>query len=163
MALPVWVDWTNTGVGVAGLALTFGALWQAAGARVAAQRAEKSVLRHNAEVDFASLVHMAKELHGYVENGKIAEARLRTTDMRAELALSIQLHKAFLGKRRDLLDEKLIAMRLVTDKLNQNQESSDLSNSERVRLLEITGEILDVLARQYGELRTSTEQEVPNG
>jgi cytosine/uracil/thiamine/allantoin permease len=59
-----WFDWSNACVGVVGLALTLWAVWQAKGAKAAAQSAEKSVTRHNAEVDFGSLTRMAKELHG---------------------------------------------------------------------------------------------------
>jgi len=75
-------DWSNAGIGAAGLVLTIGAIWQATGAKVAAQRAGQSVKRHNAEADFGSLARMAKELHGYVESDRMPEARLRTTDLR---------------------------------------------------------------------------------
>ena len=99
-------DWSNSGVGVAGLGLTLWAIWQATGAKAAAQRAEKSIRRQNAEVDFASLARIAKELHGYVEGGKMPEARLRTTDLRSDLALAIRVHQAFLGSQFVQLRER---------------------------------------------------------
>jgi hypothetical protein len=156
-----WFDWSNAGVGVAGLGLTLWAVAQATGAKRAARRAEQSVIRHNAEVDFGSLARMAKELHGYVEGGMMQEARLRTTDLRSELALAIRLHAAFLGDRLNLMKEKQLDLTLVTDGLNR--KSGDLSQSERVRLLRITGAILDLLAGQCGELRLSVEKEASNG
>jgi hypothetical protein len=156
MILHDWFDWSNAGVGGVGLLLTLAAIVQATGAKSAARRAEQSVIRHNAEVDFGSLTRMAKELHGYVEGGMMPEARLRTTDLRSELALAIRLHEAFLGDQLYLLKEKQLDLTLVTDGLNR--ESEDLSQTERTRLLEITGAIMDVLAGQCGELRSSVER-----
>ena len=131
------------------------------GAKIAAQRAEGSVRRRNAEVDFGSLARMAKELHGYVESGQMAEARLRTTGLRAELALAIPNHRSFLGVQRNHLKEKQIDLMLVADGLNRG--TNTLTRSEKVRLLGITGAILEVLAGQCGELRSSVERGVPNG
>jgi hypothetical protein len=153
-----WFDWTNASIGGMGLLLTIAAIVQATGAKRAARRAEQGVIRHNAEVDFGSLTRMAKELHGYVEGGMMPEARLRTTDLRSELALAIRLHEAFLGDQLNLLKENQLDLTLVTDGLNR--ESKDLSKSERVRLLEITGAIMDVLAGQCGELRSNVERGV---
>jgi hypothetical protein len=149
-------DWSNAGMGGAGLLLTIAAIVQATGAKQAAEKAEKSVCRHNAEVDFDSLARMAKELHGYVEDGKMSEARLRTTDLRSELALAIRQHRVFLGNQFILLREKQLDLKLVTDGLNR--KSNDLSQTERVRLLGITGAILEVLAGQCGELRSEVER-----
>jgi hypothetical protein len=156
-----WFDWSNASVGLIGLAFTLWAVWQATGAKKAAENAEHSVKRHNAEVDFGSLTRMAKELHGYVEGGRMSEARLRTTDLRSDLALAIRLHKEFLGNQLPTLKEKHLDLTLVT--VGLNRESGELSRLERIRLLEITGAILDVLAGQCGQLRSDVEKEVPNG
>jgi hypothetical protein len=155
-----WFDWSNASVGLVGLALTLWAVWQAKGAKEAAKRAENSVRRHNAAADFGSLARMAKELHGYVESGKISEARLRTTDLRSDLALAIRLHSTFLGVQLSELVDKQLELMLVTDELNRRSE--ELSDSERVRLLRITGAILDVLAGQSGELRSDAETGASN-
>lgn len=153
-------DWVNASVGGVGLVLTIAAIAQATGAKSAARAAERGVRRHNAEVDFASLARMAKELHGYVEAGRMPEARLRTTDLRSELASAIRVHGSFLGNQLRQLEDKQVDLRLVTDGLNRRME--ELSQSERVRLLAITGAILDLLAGQCGELRSSAGREVPN-
>jgi hypothetical protein len=154
-------DWTNAGVGGVGLLLTIAAIIQATGAKAAARRAENSVFRHNAEVDFASLARMAKELHGYVEGSRMPEARLRTTDLRSELALAIRHHEKLLGNRLDMMKGKQLDLKIVADALNR--EAGSLSHSERVRLLEITGAILDVLAGQCGGLRSKAEEGAFNG
>jgi hypothetical protein len=151
-----WFDWSNAGVGIAGLGLTLWAVAQATGAKKAAQQAETSILRHNAAEDFGTLARMAKELHGYVESGRVPEARLRTTDLRSDLALAIRLHRAFLGNQLDRLEDKQLDLTLVAKLLNL--EADDVSQSERVRLLKITGAILDVLAGQCGELRSDAER-----
>jgi hypothetical protein len=104
---------------------------------------------------------MAKELHGYVEGGMMSEARLRTTDLRLELALAICLHEAFLGSQINQLKMKQLDLTLVTDGLNR--EAENLSQSEKVELLRITGAILGVLAGQCGELRSDSDRGVSNG
>jgi hypothetical protein len=62
-------------MGLVVLALTLWAVWQAKGAKEAARSAERSFRRHSAAADFESLARMAKELHGYVEGGRMSEAR----------------------------------------------------------------------------------------
>jgi len=81
--------------------------------------------------------------------------------LRSELALAIHHHETFLGDHLNLLKEKQLELTLVTDGLNR--ETNDLSKSERVRLLVITGAILDVLAGQCGELLSSAEKGVLHG
>jgi len=154
-------DWVNAVVGGVGLLLTVLAIVQATGAKKAAERAEKGVQRHNAEVDFNSLARIAKELHGYVESGSMHEARLRTTDLRIDLAVALKRHEAFLGSRASDLREKLFDLKLITDALNRTR--GEVTDSERIRLLGISGAILDLLAGQSGELQLTAESEAENG
>ncbi len=156
-----WFDWTNAGIGVVGLLFTLWAVLQATGAKQAAVSTEKSVKKHNAEFDFDTLTRMAKELHGYVESGMMSEAKLRTTDLRTELAVAIRHHEAYLGTQASLLKSKQADLKLVTDGLNR--KADDLSQTERIRLLGITGAILDLLAGQCGQLHSATETGVTNG
>ncbi len=161
MAIPDWFDWIAGGASIAGLGYAWWASHQASGAKNAAQRAEKSVLRHNAEVDFESLTQKAKELHGYVEGDRMPEARLRITDLRSDLASAIYHHRPLLSTLLDELLGKQLDLKLVADGLNRG--TAKLSYSEKIRLLEITGAILDLLAGQCGELRSSVEREASNG
>jgi hypothetical protein len=161
MAIPEWFDWMAGVASVLGLVAAGLAYWQAGGAKLAAEKTEKSVTRHNAEVDFASLARMAKELHGYIENGKTPEARVRTTDLRSDLALAISVHEVFLGAQFSQLKEKQVDLALVTEGLNR--KAGEMSQTERVRLLGITGAILELLAGQCGKLRSSVEKGESNG
>jgi hypothetical protein len=155
-----WFDWSNAAVGVTGLVLSGLAIVQATGAKQAATLAARSVRRHVAEVDFGSLLRMAKELHGYVQDQRMTEARLRTTDLRSELAVAIHNHRPFLDQKQySILLERQVDLKLVTDGLNRNKA---LSRQEQARLVKITGAILDVLAAQTGGFRSSVEKEVPN-
>jgi hypothetical protein len=147
-----WFDWTNFAVGGIGLVLTVAAIAQATGAKAAAERAEKSVQRHNAESDFGSLAQMAKELHGYVENGSMSEARLRTTDLRSKLGEAVRQYEAYLVADLDDLKNRLIELKLVADGLSR--KSRDLSPTETVRLMRITGATMDLLAGVSGKFRS---------
>lgn len=156
-----WFDYTSFGVGLSGLLLTLWAVWEARGAKEAARQAEIGVLRHDAESDFGYLTQKAKELHGHVENGRLAEARLRTADIRTELAVAVARHKAMLGIMVFDLTARQVDLKLITDGLNP--ELNALSHFERVRLLGITGAILELLAGQWGELRSKAEKGASNG
>jgi hypothetical protein len=151
-----WFDYTNFVVGAVGLLMTGFALFAAKGAKKAAERAENAVQRHNAEADFNSLARMAKELHGYVEGGSIQEARLRTTDLRSELAGAVSRHKKFLQGRLAILEGKQLALKLVADGLNP--AALPLSDQQKIRLPAITGEILEELSSQWGDLRSRIEK-----
>jgi hypothetical protein len=155
-----WFDWSNAGVGLVGLALTLWAVWQAKGAKEAAQLAGTRIRQHNAEVDFSALARIAKELHGYVEDSRMSEARLRTTDLRLELATAMRSHAQFVAHEAGRLQEKQIDLKLITEGLNGGPES--LSSTEKIRLLRITGEILEALAGLSGQFRARADKEVSN-
>jgi hypothetical protein len=156
-----WFDYTSFGVGLSGLLLTLWAVWEARGAKEAARQAEIGVLRHDAESDFGHLTQKAKELHGHVENDRLVEARLRTSDIRSELAVAVTRHKALLGITATDLAARQVDLKLMTDGLNP--ELGALSHVERVRLLGITGAILELFAGQWGQLRSRAEKGASNG
>jgi hypothetical protein len=156
-----WFDRTNFCVGAAGLGFTLWAVAAATSAKKAAQRAELSVLRHNAEGDFGFLAHKARELHGFVENDRLPEARIRTADIRSDLATALGRHADFLGAKIADLRAMQVDHKLMTDGLNPEQDF--LSYSERIRLLKITGAILELPSRNWGELRSGTERGSSNG
>ena len=149
-------EWTNAVIGGVGLLITGIAAWQATRAKTAATNAEDSVRKHNAEVDFSTLTRLARELHGYVETEDFAIARLRVTDLRMDLATAITTHRKFLLPDRIKLIDQQMALRLIANRLNES--SGQISATERIRLLEISGDILDVLASQSGKLRSDIGQ-----
>jgi ribosomal protein L31E len=77
-------DWTNSGVGVAGLALTVGAIWQATGAKKAAREARGAVYRRNAADAMVEIVRIAEQLNTSVlyERGTEASIQLRELAVR---------------------------------------------------------------------------------
>jgi hypothetical protein len=77
-------DWTNSGVGVAGLALTVGAIWQATGAKKAAREARGAIYRRNAADAMVEIVRIAEQLNTSVlyERGTEASIQLRELAMR---------------------------------------------------------------------------------
>lgn len=156
-----WVDWTDFGLGWLGLALTLWAVRQATGAKQAAKNTARSLLRHTAAADFEALMRSAKELHGYVQQGSMAEARMRTTDMRMDLAAAVKQHSRFLKEEAANLQQKQLDLKLIAEGLNRTP--GRLSHSEKTRLLGITGAILEMLAELHGQLWSSVEREVSNG
>ncbi len=155
-------DWTNFTFGAVGLALTGWAIWQATGAKAAARQAAQSILRHDAQADFDALRQMARDLLGYLQNGMMAEARVRVGDLRSGLAVAIPLYAMFLGVEIGPLKEKQLRLKLVEDLLSRR--SPPLSEAERGRLRGEVSEILVVVAGQVGNLRrSSVEREAPNG
>jgi hypothetical protein len=85
---------------------------------------------------------------------------LRANDLRIELQTAVSSHQPFLGSELTLLEVKQLELKLVAEGLYE--ESGVINPLERVRLLKITGEILDVLARQSGKLRNAEAEGVPH-
>ena len=65
MILHDWFDLSNSGVGVAGLILTVGAIWQATGAKKAATEARQAVYRRSAADAMVEIVRIAEQLITY--------------------------------------------------------------------------------------------------
>jgi hypothetical protein len=152
-----WFDWTNFAVGGVGLILTVTAIVQATGAKTAAERAQKSVQRHNAEGDFASLKQIAEELHGFVGKGSLAEARLRTTDLRSKLGAAVVQYEEFLKSDLKDLNKSRVELKLVEDGL---RKSADLTPGQTDRLMKITDSTKELLASVSGKLRAIPKGEL---
>ena len=153
-------EWTNAVLGGISLLITTIAACQATKAKTAARNAKDSILRHNAEIDFSSLTRLARELHGFIEKQDLAAAMLRANDLRTELQTAVSTHQPFLASELALLEVKQLELKLVAEGLYE--ESGVINPLERIRLLKITGEILDVLARQSGKLRNAEAEGVPH-
>ena len=74
-------DWSNSGVGVAGLALTVGAIWQATGAKKAARDARSAVYHRNAADAMVEIVRIAEQLHISVLYERQAEASIQLREL----------------------------------------------------------------------------------
>lgn len=74
-------DWSNAGVGVAGLALTVGAIWQATGAKSAARAAKAAISKRLASDAFAHIEKIAAELTLLLQLERGIEAAVRARDL----------------------------------------------------------------------------------
>ena len=148
-----WLDWTNFGMAFAGLVASATAAWKAQRADAAAVRAEVAIRRQNADVDFSALTDLAHELLAYVEAQNLRVALVRASDLRIRLATAMEAHGEFLQSEAVELRKQQLQLKLVVDGLHRDE--SQISDSERVRLSQITGDILEVLASQSGRFKAS--------
>lgn len=98
-----WFDWTNSGVGVAGLALTVGAIWQATGAKKAARAAREAIWKREASSSMAEIERIAKEFAIWVELERPREAAVRGRDLAARIPRDRARFERFLGVDSDKL------------------------------------------------------------
>lgn len=128
-----WFDWTNSGVGLAGLALTVGAIWQATGAKKAAQDARNAVYRRNAADDVKRLERCAASLLTAIEAEDYGLAGHRARDFITDCLDIREHHRNRLGRNGGKLD---LAFRLVraisTEVLSGSTRSSLIENAQRV-------------------------------
>lgn len=127
MILHDWFDWTNSGVGVVGLTLTLGALWQASGARRAAIQAREAVFGRNAAEAVAEIARLSERcvLHVQIERPK--DAAVYARDLLNRIPRERERFKRFLGSDSDRL-------RMLEDDFRQLAEmlSSDVNGESRV-------------------------------
>jgi hypothetical protein len=74
MILHDWFDWSNAGVGVAGLGLTILAIWQATGAKKAAEEAREAIWQREASESFSKLSGLARDLAQLLQYERPSEA-----------------------------------------------------------------------------------------
>lgn len=65
-----WFDWTNSGIGVAGLALTVGAIRQATGAKRAAIEARDKISRRDASDEIVRIERLTWRLQDALQSGQ---------------------------------------------------------------------------------------------
>jgi len=106
-------DWSNSGVGVAGLVLTVGALWQATGAKKAAEEAREAVWQRDASDSFSELEGPAGELVQLLQFERRNEAAVRVRDLLAQIPRDRARFERFLAGDAD----KLKGMETVFQKL----------------------------------------------
>jgi hypothetical protein len=100
-----WFDWSNSGVGIAGLALTIGAIWQAAGARNAAREARDAVYRRNAADAMVEIVRIAEQLNTSVLYERRAEASIQLRELVVRIPSDREEFAGLLASDADKLKE----------------------------------------------------------
>jgi hypothetical protein len=96
-------DWTNVGIGIAGLGLTVGVLSQARGAKKAAVEAREAVHCRNAADSFAEIVRLAEQFATWVECERWAEAIVQAREIVLRLARDCEEFARFLDLDADNL------------------------------------------------------------
>jgi hypothetical protein len=104
MILHDWFDWTNSGIGIAGLALTVGAVWQATGAKRAATDAKEAIWQREASDSFSEIGGLAGELAMLLQFERPKEAAVRARDLVARIPRDRARFERFLAADSDKLE-----------------------------------------------------------
>jgi hypothetical protein len=125
-------DWSNTGIGVAGLALTVGAIWQATGAKNAAREARKAVYRRNASDDVKRLERLASDLLTAIETEQYDLASHQARDFISECLNVREHHRTRLGTDGGKLDLVFGLVCVVSTGIQAGVRQSTLIESAQI-------------------------------
>jgi hypothetical protein len=150
MILRDWLDWSNSAVGVAGLALTLWAVRQATGAKQAAQDARRAVYRRNASDDVRRLERLAFSLLTAIETEQHDLASHQARDFISE-CLNVREHpRARLGRDGGKLDLAYDHVLSVSRGVQAGVKRSDL--------IEIAQKVMGDMSSLAGVLSRSFEE-----
>lgn len=153
MILHDWFDWSNATVGVAGLALTAAALWQAAGAKSAAREAAAAVLGRSASEDLRGLERLASSVLSAIESEQFGLASYRSRDFIAECPKVREHHRGRLGTDGGKLDAALHTICNVSTKLQAGPGPTDL-----IAIINSMQIVIGDLSRLVGILSRNEEE-----
>jgi hypothetical protein len=103
MILHDWFDWSNSGVGIAGLGLTLWAVWQATGAKRAATEAREAVYQGNAVESLEEIVKLAEQISESLLLEWPSVAAVRARDLVARIPRDRARFERFLAADSDTL------------------------------------------------------------
>jgi hypothetical protein len=149
-------EWSNGGVGTAGLMLTLLAVRQATGAKQAATEAREAVHHRNAADAFAEIVRLAEQFATWVECERRAEAVVQVREIVLRLARDGREFDRFLGSDADKLKDVESNCQRIADMLRQ--EEFPLSASAKKDLFNDPLTIVQDLSGISGRVRAETEQ-----
>lgn len=152
-------DWSNSGVGVAGLALTVGAIWQATGAKKAAREARQAVYHRNAADSFAEIVRLAEQFATWVECERRAEAAVQVREIVLRLARDRGQFDRFLASDTDMLRDIESRCRILADYLGKAEfpVGSRAKREMFNQTLWIVTELSGILGRIRGRIEREDE------
>jgi len=152
-----WFDWTNAGIGTAGLALTFATLFFAKGAKTAATEAREAIWKREASDSFSELRALAEELVPLLQFERPNEAAVRARDLVARLPRDRARFERFLAADSDKL--KLLESRFqqlaVQFSSAQFLEEKDLVQAAIQTVFEAVSELNEI----YGRLLARLDEE----
>jgi len=150
-------DWTNSGVGIAGLAVTIGALLQAAGAKQAAREAKQAVYRRNAADAMVDIVRVAEQLSTSILYERRVEASIQLRELLFRIPKDREEFAVLLAADADRLRIIESSCKLWADFLGQGE--FPVSSSEKKNLFTETLSVVQELSAIQGRLRRAIGQE----
>ena len=150
MILRDWFDLSNAGVGVAGLVLTMGAVWQATGAKRAAREARRAVYQRNSAEDMGSIRDLAFDLLNALHMERYELALHLAGRVISACSIARERHRDFLGSEGGKLE---LAVDLVATASQKMQPGTDRMNliADAQRVVRIVSSIKGVLDRDINE------------
>jgi hypothetical protein len=143
-----WFDWSNAGVGAAGLGLTLGAVWQAAGAKRAAQEARRAVYRRNSVEDITRIRDLALEFSSAIQTEHYELALHLAARFIAASSSARERHRGFLGADGGKLELAVDIMAAASQKtqMRPGMEQQDLV-ADAQRVIKIVSSVTGILDR----------------
>jgi hypothetical protein len=150
-------DWTNSGVGVAGLALTVGAIWQATGAKKAANDARRAVYRRNAADAMVEIVRIAEQLNTSVLYERRVEASIQLRELVFRIPKDREEFASFPASDADKLRNVESSCKRWADFFVQGE--FPLNSADKRYLFNETLNTVQELSAIQGRLRRMLERE----
>jgi hypothetical protein len=157
MVLHDWFDWSNSGVGIVGLALTLWAVVQATGAKQAAIGARSAVYRRNAADALVEIVRVAEQLNTSVLYERRIEASLQLRELIFRIPKDREEFANFLASDADKLRDVESSCKRWADFLGQGE--FPLSAVAKKYLFNQTLNTVQELSAIQGRLRRMLDQE----
>ncbi|HUY94945.1 MAG TPA: hypothetical protein VMU71_06585 [Terracidiphilus sp.] len=150
-------DWTSSGVGLTGLALTVGALWQATGAKRAATEAREAVYQRNAADALAEMVRLAEDCEQYLLLERPNEAALRARDIVSRIPKERKRFERFLIADSDKLKALEIVFQELVGQLSLVRSLEDKANARSTG--DAIGRAKAELSSVHGRLLSRVDEE----
>lgn len=143
-------DWSSSGVGVAGLVLTLGAVWQASGAKKAAREARNSIYRRNSEEDLGKILDLAFDFSNALQTDRYELALHIAGRLVSACSSAREHHRVFLGSDGGKLD---LAVDLIATASQKVQPGADRISliADAQRVVRLVSSVKGVLGRDLEE------------
>jgi hypothetical protein len=138
-------DWSNSGVGVTGLALTVGAVWQATGAKRAVREARSAVYRRNAAEDLRTIRDPSFDLLNAIQTERF-ELALHISGRFISACSDVrERHRTFLGGDGGKLELAVDLVATASERMQPGANRMDMvADAQRVvRLMSSVKGVLD--------------------
>ncbi len=159
MILHDWFDWSNAGVGVAGLAFTLLAVRQATGAKRAAEEAREAIWQREASESLSKLSGLAGDLVQLLQLERPSEAAVRVRDLLAQIPRDRTRFERFLATDSDKLEVvevafQKLALQLSTPGFLEKKDEFQLAVQEVLEANSVLSEVYGRLLARLDEVES---------